>query len=137
MQNIKKIRLLTIICLLIIPYVFSDISEQNTFTKKLETPADYSNEIPKKGIVIVKFFATWCPPCRAYATTFTRVANSEHFSTIKFIESDIDQFPNLTKQFGVSSIPNTTIVKDDKKIASKVGPLNEAELKKFINENTK
>ncbi len=63
------------------------------------------------GVVLVDFFATWCMPCRMMAQILEDVAE-ELAGKAKIIKVDVDESPNLAKQFGVMSIPTLVIFKD-------------------------
>ncbi len=63
------------------------------------------------GVVLVDFFATWCMPCRMMAQILEDVAE-ELGDKAKIIKVDVDESPNLAKQFGVMSIPTLVIFKD-------------------------
>lgn len=63
------------------------------------------------GVVLVDFFATWCMPCRMMAQILEDVAE-ELADKAKIIKVDVDESPNLAKQFGVMSIPTLVIFKD-------------------------
>ena len=63
------------------------------------------------GVVLVDFFATWCMPCRMMAQILEDVAE-ELGDKAKIIKVDVDEGPNLAKQFGVMSIPTLVIFKD-------------------------
>lgn len=66
------------------------------------------DHIPDQGVV--KFFATWCGPCKLYAGAFNRVA--EKNPDIDFYEIDVDQHPELKDQARVISVPTTIFFKD-------------------------
>jgi thioredoxin 1 len=62
------------------------------------------------GTVAIKFFATWCGPCKLYAPVFERT--SARFSDVNFYEVDVDESPSIREWFGVSSVPATLILND-------------------------
>jgi thioredoxin len=71
----------------------------------------FSHEVPvEKGITVIKFFATWCGPCKLYAPAFERVEarNPE----ANFYEFDIDTDASIREDYGVASVPTTIILKD-------------------------
>jgi thiol-disulfide isomerase/thioredoxin len=39
---------------------------------------------------VLKFSATWCAPCRTYASTFKKVSEMEDFKDITFEAIDIE-----------------------------------------------
>lgn len=82
-----------------------------------------------EGVTVVKFFATWCRPCKLYAPVFERVASRNpgvHFHSV-----DVDQEPALKAEYNVSSVPMTIILKDGEEVgvlsgAQSTGRLDEA-----------
>ena len=64
-------------------------------------------------VVVKKFGATWCGPCRALAPVLVQI--KESFSTnsnVKFEEYDIDEYSEVTEQYGVRSVPTVIIEKN-------------------------
>lgn len=61
--------------------------------------------------VLVKFGASWCPPCRRIAPEVEAVA-AEMEGRALVREVDVDAEPDLSARFGVQSIPDTLIFKN-------------------------
>lgn len=73
----------------------------------------------ENGTHVVKFFATWCGPCKMYAPVFERVA-ARH-PDLDFSEVDIDQEPEIRDQYEVAAVPTTLIVKDGEVVGRRPG----------------
>jgi thioredoxin 1 len=71
------------------------------------------------GIAAIKFFATWCGPCKLYAPVFERT--SARHTDVNFYEVDVDEAPSIREWFGVSSVPTTVILKDGEQMAYLAG----------------
>lgn len=81
---------------------------------------------------VIKFWASWCGPCKVYGPTFERV-KQELQDTIEFVEVNVEDDPeNLSGEFKVRGIPLTVVLEDGEKTKEKSGRLSEAELKELI-----
>ena len=68
-----------------------------------------------KGVVVVDFFTTWCPPCRALAPILEEL---EHATVLKV---DGDKCQGLVVDNNVSAYPTLVFYKDGKEYARQVG----------------
>jgi thioredoxin 1 len=85
--------------------------------------ADFEREVLEaEGIVLVDFFAPWCPPCKRLEPELEMVAN-ELGESIKIVKVDVDQDEPLSLQYNVQKIPNMTFFRDGKVIDQHVGLL--------------
>lgn len=75
--------------------------------------SDFDSVIQKKGIIIVDFWAEWCMPCKALATTFEQVAQ-KYSNKITFAKLNIDENPNVASKYRIMSIPTLLLFKDGK-----------------------
>jgi len=79
---------------------------------------------------IIKFYATWCEPCKALSKVFERNTDKIPFPVQ---EIDIDQDMESAKAMGVRGVPTTVIVDDDnKEIRRHVGMMNDMQLEHFL-----
>ena len=78
------------------------------------------------GKVLVKFEASWCGPCKAYAPTFKQF--SEENDTVKCFSLDCQVAPEIAEDFDVKSIPVTILFKDGEEISRKPGKLTKEQL---------
>lgn len=81
---------------------------------------------------VIKFYATWCGPCKAYAPVFDKVAE-ELKDEVEFVNIDVDQdTTGLAVEYKIMSIPATIVVKDGNILSRKTGGMSENELKSLI-----
>jgi thioredoxin 1 len=61
-------------------------------------------------VIVKKFSAVWCGPCRALTPVMNEIKGN--YSNVKFEEYDIDEYSDITEEYGVRSVPTVIIVKD-------------------------
>ena len=95
---------------------------------------DFEKEvIDYNGKVIVDFWATWCGPCKMFGPIFEEVSNN--FNDIKFCKLDVDEDEsNISKKFGVMSIPTIILFENGKEIKRNIGFMDAESLAEFIGE---
>jgi thioredoxin 1 len=74
--------------------------------------------------VLVDFWASWCPPCRAMDPTIEALAKD-----FKVCKVNVDTNQELAARYEVSSIPALLIFKNGKAVARHVGVTPEATLR--------
>jgi len=72
-----------------------------------------------KGLVLVDFYADWCGPCQMLAPVLEELA--KEVTDVKISKVNVDHAKELAVQFGVSTIPNITILKDGAVIHQDIG----------------
>lgn len=68
-------------------------------------------EKTKNGVVVVDFFANWCGPCRMMAPILENI-QEELGDKISIYKVDVDESEELSRKFGVMSIPTLVIFKN-------------------------
>jgi thioredoxin 1 len=81
---------------------------------------------------LIKFYATWCGPCKIYGKTWDKVV-PDYQDQVEVINIDIDKdTTGLAAQYKISSVPTTVLVREDGSTVSKTGRLSADELKELI-----
>jgi len=87
----------------------------------LATEDSFQDEVIHSDVpVVVDFWATWCPPCRAVAPILDELAE-EYAGRIKIVKVDTDENPNLAMAYGITSIPTMNFFKSGELVKSVVG----------------
>lgn len=96
------------------------------------------NVLKSDKVVLVDFWAQWCPPCRAMAPTLEEVARSMD-ADVDVVKVDIEATPDnnrLASEYEVRSIPNMNVFKGGNVVDTIIGMVPqtslEATLKKHV-----
>lgn len=93
------------------------------------TTFDFQDNI-EDGISLVKFWASFCGPCKRYAPTFDAFA--EENPDIKCFSVDAEAEQDLCSEYNVSSIPVTLLFKNGENLKSLNGILSKEQLSDLI-----
>ena len=88
---------------------------------KLDT-FSFNDAIDVPGVVLVKFSAIWCGPCKVYAPVFEKFA--EENPDVKCYSVDCEESPELAEEHGIMSIPMTLLFVDGKFVKQRQGKLS-------------
>lgn len=89
-----------------------------------ENKKEFEDKVLKSDkVVLVDFWAAWCPPCRAMAPILESAAKSQD-DIADIVKVDIEASAanqELANEFGVRSIPNMLVFKDGQEVERFVG----------------
>lgn len=92
------------------------------------------DETISDGVVLVDFWATWCPPCRIQGPIIEELAAEISHKAV-ITKLDVDDYSNIAARFGVRNIPTLLIFKDGEVVERFVGVQQKETLKLAINQH--
>lgn len=81
--------------------------------------------------VLVDFWASWCPPCRALAPTLEEFAG-EMKDKVEVMKVDVQTSSDIPAQFDVLNIPTMILFKDGQEVTRIVGNRSKRALKREV-----
>ncbi len=83
------------------------------------------------GLVLVDFWATWCPPCNQLTPVLVALAE-KNADKIKIVKMNIEENDETPQRYQVSVLPTLIFFKDGEPIKTVVGLQSEAQLQGII-----
>lgn len=68
-----------------------------------------------QGVVVIDFFAEWCPPCKALTPVLENY-QVIYGDKIKIFKVDVDEEQQLAMQQGITAMPTLQFFKDGKQV---------------------
>ena len=93
--------------------------------------ANIKDLMNSKGVVLVEFFATWCPHCQRMMPIVADVKQKLE-GKAQVVQLDIDKNQALADELGVEGVPTFIVYKDDKEVDRTSGEMPETDLYNFV-----
>jgi len=82
-------------------------------------------------LVIVDFYADWCPPCKMLAPVLENIAAS-YSSNVLIVKIDTEKYRRDAQDYGVRSIPDVRFFLNGREIHQFTGFMPEPDLRKLV-----
>lgn len=76
--------------------------------------------------VLLDFWASWCGPCRMVLPIIEQIAGER--DDIKVAKINVDEEPELARQYGIMTIPTLMVIKDGKIVQQSAGAKSKAQI---------
>lgn len=104
-----------------------------SYVKVVASDAEFEGEVLKSDVeVLVDFGATWCGPCKALAPIVGKIAE-DFQGKVKVVTVDIDDCPEVSKKYGIRSVPTLLVFEGGQKKAQSVGLTSRENILKLLN----
>jgi len=98
------------------------------------TQTDFKSIVLDSNLVtLVEFYADWCVPCKKM-TPILEELSIFYTNVINIFKLNIENSPELTKQFSINSVPLLIFFKDGKEVNRKVGLISKKNIENCIEE---
>ena len=87
--------------------------------------------LESEKLVLVDFWAVWCPPCRAVAPTVEAIAR-EHADSANVLKLNVDDNPSTAREFGIRGIPTLILFSGGKEVERIVGAASKETISRMI-----
>lgn len=94
----------------------------------------FEQAIKSETPVLVDFWASWCPPCRALAPVLEQIEN-ERGNKGEILKLNIDDYPDIAGKYSVASIPTLILFKNGEELDRMVGGRPKDDIVNLIDSN--
>ncbi|HEY9178360.1 MAG TPA: thioredoxin [Flavipsychrobacter sp.] len=96
------------------------------------TDANFDAEVLSADkLSVIDFWAPWCGPCLALGPTIESLA-TEYEGKVNVGKVNVDENPNLSINYGITSIPAVLFIKDGQVVDKQVGAAPKSVFEKKI-----
>ncbi len=96
------------------------------------TDANFKEEVLQSDkLSVVDFWAPWCGPCIALGPTIEQLAE-EYKDNVNVGKVNVDENPNLSVEYGITSIPCVLFIKNGEVVDKQIGAATKSTFQKKV-----
>jgi thioredoxin 1 len=112
------------------------IVNEKELLKNIKEPLDlddsnFAQTINKYPLLLVDFWAPWCGPCRMMSPIIDQVGK-EYIGKLVVGKVNVDENPNISRQFGISSIPTLILFKRGQAVNNIIGSVSKSRIDEMV-----
>jgi thioredoxin 1 len=88
---------------------------------QIENKEHLEQILSKNSAVVMDFYADWCGPCKQLIPILETIIEDEKYKDVVFCKINVDQNEELSKSYGIRSIPTIKYVKKGEVIKTTIG----------------
>ena len=93
--------------------------------------SNFDQTINKYPLLLVDFWAPWCGPCRMMSPIIDQVGK-EYIGKVVVGKVNVDENPNISAQFGISSIPTLILFKRGQAVNNIIGSVSKSRIDEMV-----
>ena len=93
--------------------------------------SNFAQTINKYPLLLVDFWAPWCGPCRMMSPIIDQVGK-EYIGKLVVGKVNVDENPNISGQFGISSIPTLILFKRGQVVNNIIGSVSKSRIDEMV-----
>ena len=93
--------------------------------------SNFAQTIHKYPLLLVDFWAPWCGPCRMMSPIIDQVGK-EYIGKLVVGKVNVDENPNISGQFGISSIPTLILFKRGQAVKNIIGSVSKSRIDEMV-----
>lgn len=96
------------------------------------TAEDLTKLYQEHDLILIKFGAPWCGPCKTMEPVLHEIAGER--TDVKIVELNVDEEEEMVQLFRVRNVPALFLIKCGVTISKHVGGANKEQILSFIDE---
>jgi len=100
---------------------------------EIEAMEVWEEILQKDKVIVVKFTASWCKPCKAIHPYYKDMA--ARYEDMMFVEVDVDEIDDLAQKYDVQVMPTFIVAKNKIEVGRTTGK-NEEKLERLVSQHS-